>query len=242
MGPATIIRMVGVSVLTLLLFMGGWVFLWSQSEQTFEVPEQDFHRFAGVSGPRHVTVVPPKVPTSWSTYGKGSGSRLAILLTDPDSAWLGLAHGLKSIGVPFRITRNVREALSHQMVLVYPMISGKVLNPDELQALAEFPKAGGTLIGVQVLGGGLNGVFGFRAAVASRQRYAMTLAAADPLLTELTDPEERALRIGVREKHLEVMGTYGYTEATAPLVRFDDGTAAVTQVAYGRGRAYAIGI
>ena len=48
--------MVGVSVLTLLLFMGGWVFLWSQSEQTFEVPEQDFHRFAGVSGPRHVTV------------------------------------------------------------------------------------------------------------------------------------------------------------------------------------------
>ena len=38
------------------------------------------------------------------------------------------------------------------------------------------------------------------------------------------------------------MGTYGYTDASAPLARFDDGTAAVTQVAHGPGRAYAIGV
>ncbi len=242
MGRATIVRVIGFLGLTLLLLMGGWVLFWSQSEQAFEVPEQDFHRFAGVSGPSHVTVVPTKVPTSWNTYGKGSDSRLAILLTDPDSGWLSLAHGLKSIGVPFRITRDVREALSHRTVLVYPMISGKVLSPEELAALAEFPKAGGTLIGVQVLGGGLNQIFGFRDAVASRQRYELTLTGGDPLLADLTAPEERMLRIGVREKHLEVMGTYGYTDATTPLARFDDGTAAVTQAAYGRGRAYAIGV
>ncbi len=238
----TSVRIGGLAFLTLLLLMGGWALFWSQSDRPFKVPEQDFHRFPGVSGPSHVTVVPPNVPTSWSTYGQGSDSRLAILLTDPDSCWLGLAHGLKSIGVPFRITRDVREALSHQTVLVYPIISGKVFKPEELQALAEFPKAGGTLIGVQVLGGGLNQVFGFREAVASRQRYDLTLAATDPLLAELSDPQERTLRIGVREKHLEVMGTYGYTDATTPLVRFDDGTAAVTQMIYGRGRAYAIGV
>jgi len=207
-----------------------------------EVPEKDFHRFQGVAGPDDATVVPRHVPTTWTTYEPGSTSRLAILLTDPDSSWLGLAHGLKSIGIPFRITRNVHEALAHKVVLVYPMISGKVLKPEELQALAEFPKTGGTLIGVQVLGGGLNHVFGFRDAVASRQRYDMTLATADPLLADLTDPREQRLRVGIRDKGIEVMGTYGYTDASAPLARFDDGTAAVTQVAHGPGRAYAIGV
>jgi hypothetical protein len=123
---------------------------------------------------------------------------LAILLTDPDSSWLGLVHGLKSIGIPFRITRDVHEALAHQVVLVYPTISGKVPTPDALQALAEFPQRGGTLIGVQVLGGELNQVFGFREAVASRQRYDLQLTSTDPLLAELTDPSERQLRIGVR--------------------------------------------
>ncbi len=134
-----------------------------------------------------------------------------------------MAHGLKSIGIPFRITRDVREALTHQVVLVYPMISGKVLTSEELQAPAEFPKAGGTLIGVQVLGGGLNEVFGFREALVSRQRYDLHLAAADPLLTDLTEARERHLRVGIRGKGVEVMGTYGYTESAAPLARFDDG-------------------
>ena len=44
---------------------------------------------------------------------------------------------------------------------------------------------------MQVLGGGLNHVFGFRDAVASRQRYDLTLATADPLLADLTDPREQ---------------------------------------------------
>ncbi|EFX60092.1 hypothetical protein DAPPUDRAFT_125537, partial [Daphnia pulex] len=208
----------------------------------FDIPTQDFHRFPGVTGPDHATIVPPRVPTAWTSYGEGSKSRLAILLTDPDSCWLGLAHGLKSIGLPFLITRDVSEALTHQVVLVYPMISGKVLSSDELQALAEFPKAGGTLIGVQVLGGGLNEVFGFRTAEVSRQRYDLHLSESDPLLAELTELRERHLRVGIRDKGIEVMGTYGYTGSEAPLARFDDGTAAITQKTYGKGRAYAIGL
>lgn len=242
MERSTLIRLTGMATLFLSIVMGSWVWLGSRSVQPLDIPEQAFHRFPGLSGPGHATVVPPRVPTAWTTYGEGSKSRLAILLTDPDSSWLGLAHGLKSIGVPFRITRDLREALTHQVVLVYPMISGKVLAPDALQALAEFPKAGGTLIGVQVLGGGLNETFGFREAVVSRQRYDLHLAESNPLLAELTDPRERHLRVGIRDKGVEVMGTYGYTESVAPLARFDDGTAAVTQKTYGQGRAYAIGL
>ncbi|MBI4000260.1 MAG: hypothetical protein HY348_00550 [Nitrospira defluvii] len=242
MERATVIRLVGAALVLLFLVAGSWILFWSQIDRPIDIPEQDFHRFPGVAGPSHVTVVPPRVPASWTTYGQGSKSRMAILLTDPDSSWLGLAHGLKSIGIPFRITRDVREALTHQVVLVYPMISGKVLSPEELQALGDFPKSGGTLIGVQVLGGGLSRVFGFRDAAASRQRYDLRLAVSDPLLAEFTDPRERRLRIGIREKGLEVMGTYGYTESAKPLAVFDDGTAAVTQAIYGSGRAYAIGL
>lgn len=242
MERATVIRLVGAALVLLSLVAGSWILFWSHIDRPIDIPEQDFHRFPGVAGPSHVTVVPPRVPASWTTYGQGSKSRMAILLTDPNSSWLGLAHGLKSIGIPFRITRDVREALTHQVVLVYPMISGKVLSPEELQTLADFPKSGGTLIGVQVLGGGMNRVFGFRDTVASRQRYDLRLAGSDPLLAELTDPRERRLRIGIREKGLEVMGTYGYTGSATPLAVFDDGTAAVTQALYGSGRAYAIGL
>lgn len=242
MERSTLARLTGVATVFLSIVIGAWVLFGPRSVQHVEIPAQDIHRFSGVSGPGHMTVVPPSVPTSWMTYREGSKSRLAILLTDPDSCWLGLAHGLKSIGVPFLLTRDVNEALTHQVVLVYPMISGKVLSSDELQALAEFPKAGGTLIGVQVLGGGLNGVFGFRDAVVSRQRYDLHLAAADPLVADLSDPRERQLRVGIRDKGIDVMGTYGYTESPAPLASFDDGTAAVTQKIYGRGRAYAIGL
>jgi hypothetical protein len=228
--------------MVLSVVMGVLVLFGLQAVQHFDVPDRDIHRFPGLSGPDHVTIVPLRVPTAWTTYREGSKSRLAILLTDSDSSWLGLAHGLKSIGIPFRITRDVREALTHQVVLVYPMISGKVLSSEALQALGEFPKTGGTLIGVQVLGGGLNEVFGFREAVVSRKRYGVHLAESDPLLAELTDPRERHLRVGIRDRGIEAIGTYGYTESVAPLARFEDGTAAITQKTYGQGRAYAIGL
>ncbi|MGC3974015.1 MAG: hypothetical protein QM771_06480 [Nitrospira sp.] len=242
MQRSTLVRVSGIALLFVSLVIGVRILLSAPSFQHMEVPEKDFHRFQGVAGPDNATVMPTRVPTAWTTYEPGSSSRLAILLTDADSSWIGLAHGLKSIGIPFRITRNVHEALAHKVVLVYPMISGKVLGPEALQALAEFPKMGGTLIGVQVLGGGLNQVFGFRDVIASRQRYELTLTPADPLLADLTDPREQRLRVGIRDKGMEVMGTYGYTEASAPLARFNDGTAAITQVRYGRGRAYAIGL
>ena len=118
--------------------------------------------FDGVSGPSDVSVVQPLSPTPVSRYQVGTQSRLAVLLTDPASNWLRLAHGLKTIGVPFLVTQDYRQALAHRVVLVYPMISGRVLSSEAMKALAAFPRSGGTLIGVNVLGGGLNEVFGFR--------------------------------------------------------------------------------
>lgn len=226
----------------LSILIGSWFLFGPPSLTQRAIAKNDFHRFPGVSGPDHTSIVPPAVPADWKTYSGGTTSRLAILLTDPDSCWLGLAHGLKSIGVPFLITQNVQEALKHHVVMVYPIISGKVLSPDNLRALAEFPRSGGTLIGVQVFGGGLNEVFGFREAVASRQRVEIEFAHTDPVLASFTDPRERRLILGRREKSAETLGTVGYTKSATPLAMFNDGTAAVTAQTYTNGRAYAIGL
>src|SRR5689334_479079 len=119
----------------------------------------EIYVFAGVAGPDTPTILPPPVATPWQKYSGGSPSRLAILLTDEDAPWLGLAHGLKSIGVPFAITTDYAEAVRHRVVLVYPRISGQ-MSAEALKALAALPRDGGTLIAVNVLGGGLEEVFG----------------------------------------------------------------------------------
>jgi hypothetical protein len=215
---------------------------WLQLRHERMVPSDAIHVFEGLSGPSHITMVPSSSPTAWTKYAKGSRSRLAVLLTDPSASWLSLAHGLKAIGVPFLITQDFAEALTHHVVLVYPSISGKLLSPEALRALAAFPRAGGTLIGSQVLGGGLNEVFGFQDAVASRQRFEVRFTQDAPIVASLTDPSAHTIRVGNQEKTPEALGTYGYTQSTHPLATYEDGLAAVTHKSYGKGQAYAIGL
>jgi hypothetical protein len=206
------------------------------------VPAEAMYVFQGLTGPPNITTVPPARLTDWHQYAQGTRTRLAVLLTDRSSAWLGLAHGLKTIGIPFLITENYAEALTHKVVLVYPTISGSVLSQEALRALAAFPRGGGTLIGTHVLGGGLNEVFGFREAVASRQRFEVHLKQEAAILSTFTDPREWTLRLGNRDKKPEALGSYGYTQNTTPVALYEDGTAAVTHKPYGEGHAYAIGV
>jgi peptidoglycan/xylan/chitin deacetylase (PgdA/CDA1 family) len=176
------------------------------------------------SGPAASTPLRPAVPARWQSFAGGAPSRLAVLLTDTTAPWLPLAHGLTSIGIPFEITRDYHEALTHRVVFVYPVISGRALSPDALHALSAFD---GTLIATNVLGGGMAATFGFADVVPSRSRATLTFA---PQLG-FADPRESTLRVPP--------GTYGYTRpAEPPLATFDDGTAALTR----HGRAYALGV
>ena len=109
----------------------------------------------------------PETPTPPSAYAGGATSRLAVLLTDRDSSWLGLVHGLRSFGIPFTLTEDYREALKHKVVMVYPVVSGKAMAAEALSALTDFAQQGGTLIATHVLGGGMNALFGFAEALPS---------------------------------------------------------------------------
>lgn len=177
-------------------------------------------------GPASSTHIHHSAPAQWSSFSTGAQSRLAILLTDTTAPWLPLAHGLRSIGVPFVITRDYHAALTHHVVLVYPIISGRTMSEDALSALTKYQ---GTLIATNVLIGGMGETFGFGEAVPSRTRKTLTFSADAIPRFGLDDPRESTLR---------APASYGYTKATHPLAAFDDGTAAITV----HGHAYALGV
>ena len=200
------------------------------------------YRFANVTGPVEKSVVAPEGATPWTQFDHGGTSRLAILLTDIDSEWLSLAQGLKTIGVPLRITRDYREAIKHHVVLVYPTISGKTMDAAALQAIARFARERGTLIGSQVLGGGMNEIFGFEAAIAAKHSE-LRFDTAQPLASAFTDERERTIRIGNPAQPASIVGSYSYTRPShPPLAVFEDGSAAITHKPFGKGRAYALGV
>ncbi len=199
--------------------------------------------FPRISGPIPRTIVPAPTPAQWKQYDHGASSTMAILLTDPDSAWLGLAHGLKTIGVPFRITTDVNEALKHKVVLVYPTISGRVLNQKSLQALAAFPREGGTLVGFNVAGGGLEPVFGFAETGSDRNRMALSIDTRQAVTAEFTDPRERVIPLNDSKRSGNDMGVVSYSQPRfPPLATYDNGTAAIMHRPVGNGHVYAIGL
>ncbi len=116
--------------------------------------------FAGVRGPATPSVITARAPALISDFAGGSPHRLAVLVTDPHSDWLGLARGLKAHGIPFALTTDVAEAVRHRVVYVYPMVSGRVLNPAALAVLDAHVAGGGALLAYDIEGGGLQARFG----------------------------------------------------------------------------------
>ena len=115
--------------------------------------------FRGLVGPPPAAPS-PKSSTALAQFDRGSNHRLAILVTDVESGWLGLARGLKARGIPFTLTTNLDRALQHKVVFVYPMISGRVLEASAFARLARHVHDGGSLLAFDVEGGGLASLFG----------------------------------------------------------------------------------
>jgi hypothetical protein len=222
---STFRRLLLVAAVLVILFLAGFFLL-----------RKPIYRFADWSGPQQSSVVSPVVAATPSLYAQGGENALAIYLTDAHSDWLGLAHGLKTIGVPFIVTDRYEEALKHHVVLAYPTISGRVLSKEALQALAAFPRNGGTLIGFEILGGGLNEVFGFGDMTASRGHKTLTLTSA---FAGHLDEKEAVIPLAGPSGAMPAE-QFSVTTGT-PVARYDDGSTAIVQRDFGRGRTFAIG-
>ncbi|MEM5515868.1 polysaccharide deacetylase family protein [Henriciella sp. AS95] len=196
-----------------------------------------------LEGPEQPSLIEELPIAQLSDYGTGDENRLAVLVTSDSSNWLGLAHGLKTIGVPFIMTTDVQRALSHDVVLVYPVISGREVDTDTLRALARFPQNGGTLIATNVLGGGLAPVFGFDSVTESRAHTHLVFDGAYDITADFEALGQSRIKIGSATKLATNPGTNAYLSPLQPPVAvYEDGSAAIVRRDYENGTAYALGI
>ena len=193
------------------------------------------YRFDGVEGPSDDTQITPAAAEDLGRYNKGGSSRLAVLVTDSASDWLGLVRGFKAHGIPFTLTQDPKQALRHNVVLTYPTISGRVLSAEALRSLADHVRGGGTLLTFDLAGGGLEELFGIAAQEAGRGRSEIRW------LESSFNPRDRLTRFNARRAEVQI-GTHGITPTTAMrFAEFDDGTAAAVCRRVG-GRACILGI
>ena len=82
-------------------------------------------------------ISPPK--TLLSSYTRNDhasaiphSNRLAIWVLNDQSHWIGMAHGLKTMGVPFTVTEDLDEALLHRVVIVYPYVRETSFEPGDV--------------------------------------------------------------------------------------------------------------
>ncbi len=207
------------------------------------LPRYTYHAFEGLRGPLEKQFPAPLTPVTWDRDAAAEPSRLALLLTDPDSAWTGVQHALDSMGIPYVITDDVERAVRHQVVLVYPMISGRLLNHDKQESLRRHVREGGCLLATQVLGDDLKDLFGYDEVLETRTRhYEVKLSAEHELTRWLADAREQTVRLGNPERPETWIGTQYYTKPEETLASYQDGQAAwITKLHPGGGRAMALG-
>ena len=219
-----------VRLLLLIGMVVGASWLWRSAR-----PNGGVYLFAGLAGPVAPSVVPDVPGSTLADFSDGSPHRLAILVTDVDSGWLGLARGLRAHGIPFTMTASVAEATRHKVVFAYPIISGALLKQGDFRMLRAHVAAGGSLLTFDVEGGGLNDVFGIAGAPVGTHEDTVTWA--DPAQVG----GDRVIRVsrGGTEAQL---GVVAYTPATARvLATFGSGKAALTCHVDG-GTACALGV
>lgn len=229
-----------LGMIALLFWIPLQGFLRGTPQQPSHTPA--FHDFEGLKGPTLPSKVPEATVTPWQAFEPGDKHHLVIWLTDPNSAWMGLVQGLKSIGVPVRVTQDPAIALQHRVIMVYPTISGRALPKESLQALARHARQGGTLIGFRVEGGGLQSLFGFIDLADSQTQHRVTFDPDHELTREFTHEREKRVPFAAAKQPGTLAPTLSYLGAQQALARYDDGTAAMTAQATESGHAYAIGI
>jgi len=201
--------------------------------------------FPGLSGPLQATKLPPVSvsPTSPDSYHNTARNNLVIFLRDTQSSWLGLAHGLKSIGVPFSVTTELEQALAHEVVLIYPSLTGANTPPDMQQKLQQFVSAGNSLIAFSVIGDGMKALFGYDEYQERNDLRTLRFNNNELASQFVTDPAESTINLADHNQHA---GGISYQELAHPAVAsFDDGSGAIIYNTFGTGSdigyAYAVG-
>jgi hypothetical protein len=162
---------------------------------------------------------------------------------DPENP-LALVHAMKEMGIPFFITRDLRQALGHRLVILYPSVDSHTFNQLQADQLSTFVQQGGFIFAQDVFWGGVQSLFGFRSFAPSRRRHVLAFSSTtDPVMKYLNRPEEREVSLG-SDRLPEVIWSNGYVPGAGVdvIARFDDGTAALLTNSIGKGKVYLLGV
>lgn len=222
------------AVALVLVAVGGW-WGWRLIADGPALPPDEMVRYDGLRGPPGQSRVPDPPATPIEQFEVGASNRLAILVTDPASGWLGLVRGFRALGVPITVTQSVERALQHRVVLVYPIISGAALDGPELRGLARHAREGGTVVAFNLAGGGLDELFGVVPGAESTDRMRLRWTAQ----TGVAAADE----VVVSGRGETSVASVGYAAPNARVeATFDDGSVAAACRPIGPGRTCVLGV
>ena len=158
---------------------------------------------------------------------------------------LALRNCLELLGIPFVATTEVEEAVRRPFVVTGGILFNTELTPTEREVLYAYVERGGVLLATQVQGNMFFPLFGLVDAATSRTNFSVHFTDVnDPALRYLNRPEERSVSLGDPSLYSETVWSTEYTPGrrTKVLAQYENGAAALTLYAYGRGLAYALGL
>lgn len=184
-------------------------------------------------------------PQDWAVrFPEVFPMQIAVLWTDPSASGLGLIHSLREMGLPFFVTRSVSQAVTHRILIIYPLVSYQSLSIADARRLSDFVLNGGVIFAQDVFWGGLRQLFGFTGYQPARSRHwVMFESGSDPILHYITQPEERRVPLG-SPAIPQVIWSNGYevSPGVEIIARFEDGNVAMSCNQMGKGRAYLLGV
>ncbi len=156
-----------------------------------------------------------------------------------------LRDSLELMGIPYRATSDVGDAVRRPLLLVGGQMLNGRLSPAQRELLHVYVERGGILLAAQVQGSQFYPLFGLIRAAASKKNFRVHFATDnDPALRYLNRPQEKVISLGDPKLYSETVWSTEYvpSSGTQVLARYENGAAAVTRNAYGRGLAYALGL
>src|SRR4030042_479308 len=156
-----------------------------------------------------------------------------------------LRDSLELMGIPSRATSSVNAASLRPLMLIGGLLLNTELSPPDREALYSYVERGGILLATQVQGNRFFPLFGLSRAGTSRLNFEVRFTSMDdPSMRYLNRPEEKVISLGDPKLYSETVWSTEYLPSPGAdvLARYDNGAAAVTRHAYGRGLAYALGL
>jgi hypothetical protein len=103
----------------------------------------------------HVADRPPPDQSDFTQlFPETAPSQVAILLTKPDQGGESPVRCLKAMGIPFFVTRDLRAALRHNLLLLYPDVDGATFDGAQAKAITDFVTRGGIIFAQDISWGG----------------------------------------------------------------------------------------